>query len=130
MGLSKAHIFEPIVFTLDNGDKAREREREPRPRHFSGMASSYVTFSTVTPVTITGNNSGGYALSAFTRRCVTASPNAGRRMFRASGIAKASTEKAAKKAMEYRKLGDSELNISEITMGTVRMRFLSFAIAI
>ena len=125
MGLSKAHIFEPIVFTLDNGDKAREREREPRPRHFSGMASSYVTFSTVTPVTITGNNSGGYALSAFTRRCVTASPNAGRRMFRASGMAK-----ATKKAMEYRKLGDSELIISEITMGTVRMRFLSFAIAI
>ncbi|KAJ4910959.1 LIS1 homology motif protein [Raphanus sativus] len=35
-----------------------------------------------------------------------------------------------KKAMEYRKLGDSELNISEITMGTVRIRFISFSIAI
>ncbi|KAG2255083.1 hypothetical protein Bca52824_074377 [Brassica carinata] len=83
------------------------------------MASSYVTFSTVTPVAITGNNSGGYALSAFTRRCIAPSPNAGRRMFRTSVMAKASTEKAAKKAMEYRKLGDSELNISEITMGTM-----------
>ncbi|CAN6883390.1 unnamed protein product [Brassica oleracea] len=99
--------------------REREREREPRPRHFSGMASSYVTFSTVTPVAITGNNSGGYALSAFTRRCIAPSPNAGRRMFRTSVMAKASTEKAAKKAMEYRKLGDSELNISEITMGTM-----------
>ncbi|KAG2299525.1 hypothetical protein Bca52824_035997 [Brassica carinata] len=33
-------------------------------------------------------------------------------------LAEASTEKTTKKAMEYRKLGDSEINISEITMGT------------
>lgn len=50
---------------------------------------------------------------AFTRRRVTLSPNARRRILRVS--AKAST----KNAMEYRKLGDSDLNISEVTMGTM-----------
>ncbi|CAD5311717.1 unnamed protein product [Arabidopsis thaliana] len=76
------------------------------------MASSYVTFSTVTPVVSSSNIRGVFRL-AFTRRRVTLSPNARRRILRIS--AKAST----KNAMEYRKLGDSDLNISEVTMGTM-----------
>ncbi|EFH65761.1 aldo/keto reductase family protein [Arabidopsis lyrata subsp. lyrata] len=76
------------------------------------MASSYVTFSTVTPV-VSGSDTRGLARLAFTRRRVTLSPNARRRLLRIS--AKAST----KNAMEYRKLGDSDLNISEVTMGTM-----------
>ncbi|CAH8309381.1 unnamed protein product [Eruca vesicaria subsp. sativa] len=83
------------------------------------MASSHVTFSTVTPAITGNNNIRGFSQSNFTRRFVTPSRNAGRRIFRISGLAKASTEKTAKKAMDYRKLGDSELNISEITMGTM-----------
>ncbi|AAB70433.1 Similar to Babesia aldo-keto reductase (gb/M93122) [Arabidopsis thaliana] len=76
------------------------------------MASSYVTYSTVTPVVSSSNIRGVFRL-AFTRRRVTLSPNARRRILRVS--AKAST----KNAMEYRKLGDSDLNISEVTMGTM-----------
>ncbi|KAG7595799.1 NADP-dependent oxidoreductase domain superfamily [Arabidopsis suecica] len=76
------------------------------------MASSYVTFSTVTPVVSSSNIRRVFRL-AFTRRRVTLSPNARRRILRIS--AKAST----KNAMEYRKLGDSDLNISEVTMGTM-----------
>ncbi|ESQ36483.1 hypothetical protein EUTSA_v10007737mg [Eutrema salsugineum] len=83
------------------------------------MASSYVTtFSTVTPA-VSGNNSiantQGFVPSYFTRRRVISSPNARRRICRTRVLAKTSTEKD----MEYRKLGDSDLNISEITMGTM-----------
>ncbi|XP_010457486.1 PREDICTED: uncharacterized protein LOC104738963 [Camelina sativa] len=79
------------------------------------MASSYVTFSTVTP-TVSGSNSTDYirGFVPFTRRCVTPSPNARRRT---SAVVKASTKK--KNAMEYRKLGDADLNISEVTFGTM-----------
>lgn len=88
------------------------------------MASSYVTFSTVTPAVSGSHCIDSFARLAFTRRCVTSSPNARRRLLRIS--AKAST----KNAMEYRKLGDSDLNISEVTMGTVRWISLSLEIVV
>ncbi|XP_023645343.1 uncharacterized protein LOC17900411 [Capsella rubella] len=77
------------------------------------MASSYATFSIVTP-TVSGNadNIRGFARVPFSRRRVTPSPSARRRTL---VVVKAST----KNAMEYRKLGDSDLNISEITFGTM-----------
>ncbi|CAN8295652.1 unnamed protein product [Cochlearia groenlandica] len=74
------------------------------------MASSYAAFSTVTPA-ISGNRD--------MRRRVTPSPNSRRRLLRNSVTAKSATEKTTKNVMEYRKLGESELNISEITMGTM-----------
>ncbi|VVA89940.1 unnamed protein product [Arabis nemorensis] len=83
------------------------------------MASSSVTFSTVIPANNIGN-SRAFSRLGITRHRVTPSPNAGRRMFRASVMAETTTEKkTTKNAMEYRKLGDSDLNISEITMGTM-----------
>ncbi|KAL1188815.1 putative voltage-gated potassium channel subunit beta [Cardamine amara subsp. amara] len=82
------------------------------------MASSYVTFSTVSTAVRCSNgidNIRGSVRLAFTRRRVTPSPNARRRVLRTWVLAKAPT----KNAMEYRKLADSDLNISEVTLGTM-----------
>ncbi|XP_010522477.1 PREDICTED: uncharacterized protein LOC104801083 [Tarenaya hassleriana] len=86
------------------------------------MASSSVTLTAAISSPVY-NHSDINGVRSFSRRRTTLPPNATRwtrKCFRTSVVVEAATvAKKKKNAMEYRKLGDSDLVISEVTLGTM-----------